>query len=509
MATQIQVEAARVRLAFLLRSMLRRVDKKKIGSDRYRNLGTELADYLRAAAVASRTTMALVTSVAHRFEIDLNEGVHADREGDEQEHRAVAAFIPTELAGDLPGHAYEDCRVVPWPILAQHTPLEAVRLAVNDGPDFFVTFAQTAPSPQDLAYFRMPEAPAGERWVGVLPSEDMQSPKQYRAWIQAVSPLAHGHDEKAGNVLLYRRQAQVDPWTGEHSLVPIYTGNAVKGQWRDLFFARMLRVLGLRPETDLTPRRAQELFSGGTIEKGADGATARLDVRRRARHTIPAINLLGGCIEQQILSGLLRVNDVTLLCRENAWKLYPLLKPTNAAGERLTYADFAASLAPADDWTLLRLGVRMAHRDLPGGDLSAKEGGAQALWNTEAIKPGARLLHTFSLVSLSTVPSLAMSCMADLLGDFADTGLLGAQTARGYGQVSMTGYVAAEKAEPLPSPDEYRTYLDTHRAEILDWLRGPGEMVAGPEGEVLQVETAKGARKKKAGKGDAVAETTP
>lgn len=476
MATQREIEEARVRLAFLLRTMLRRVDRNRIGAARYRNLGTEMADSLRAVAVASRVTMGLVTSIADRFAIELSEGYYDGADGP-REHRSAAAYIPQALAGDLPGIDRDGVRVVSWAMIAQHTSLEAIRIAVNDGPDFFVTFAQTPESPHDVDYFRVPAESTGPRWEGVLPGESMQSPQQHRAWFQVVSPLAHGHDEKAGNVVLFRRQRQVDPFTAQHALVPVITGNAMKGQWRDLFFARMLRLLGLRPEKDLTARRAQELFAGGTIESGADGGTARLDVRRRARATIPAIDLLGGCIEQQIMSGLLRVSDVTLLCRENAWKLYRALAPKSHDGEPLTYLDFAASLPPADDLTILRLGTRQIHRDLPGGDAE----GVQMLWNTEAIMPGARLLHAFSLVSLSTISTLAQSCMADLLAEFADGALLGAQTARGYGQVSTTGYLPAEKASPLPGPDEYLAYLQANRDAIVTWLAGPTDTGPAPK----------------------------
>ena len=475
MTTQAQIDQARPCLAYLLRAIVRKVDRNRIGKERYRNFTTELSDYLRAAAVSARTTMQFITLIARRFEVDLS---------DDGDGRPLAAFLPEVLAGGLPGAPYDESRVVSWAMIAQHTPLEAVRIVVNehDGPAFYVTFAQVRPSADDVELFRAPEAPQGERWEGMLPSESMQSPKQHRAWFTLVSPLAHGHDEKAGNVVLFRRQRQVDPWTGEHALVPFYSGNAIKGAWRDAFFARMLRAIGVLPERDLSPRRAQELFSGGTIESGADGATARLDVRRRARQTIPAVDLLGGCIKQQIMTGLLRVHDCTLLCRENAWKIYRTLAPKDTSGTPLSFEDFRASLTPADNLMMLRLQVRQAHRDLPGGDLSAEDGGAQMFWNTEVILPGARLMHAFSLVSLSTISSLAKSCLADLLGDFADTGLLGAQTARGPGQFSTAGYVPAEKAEPLPSPDEYLAYLASHRSEIVDWLAGAKEETAGEDG---------------------------
>ena len=462
MATSTEIHAAQVRWAYLLRGMLPRIDREKMGRDRMRGLSAEMADSMRALAVACRTTMEFVTRFADRFHVALGESVGASP--DEKSVRGACAVIPLALAGDLPGREWEGKLVATWAMTARHISFEALRVAVFEGPAFFVTFAQSRASEHDKDYFRAAEEVTGRRWAGVLPGEDMQSPRQHRAWFQVVSPFAHGHDEKAGNVVLFRRQIQIDPWTGGQSMVPVYTGNAMRGMWRDLLFGRMLRLLGVDP-AELPPSRAQELFAGGSISAGADGASNNLAARRLARATVPGIDLLGGCIEQQILSGLLRVHDCTLLCRENAWKLFRLLKPVDPCGEALTYEEFRDSLKPSDDLTSLRLGVRHAHRDLPGS-----ENEIQMLWNTEHLLPGARFFHSFQLLGLSTVSELAKSCMSDLLEEVAEVGLLGAQTARAYGQVSTLGYTPAEKAEPLPSPEVYRTYLRDHGAEITGWL---------------------------------------
>ncbi len=467
MATTREIHAAQVRWAYLLRGMVSRIDHDKMGRDRMRTLSAEMADAMRALAVASRTTMEFVTRFADRFHVALGEAIVPSVAGD-RSIRGVYVVIPEALAGDLPGKEWEGKRVATWAMAARHIPFEALRVAVFEGPAFFVTFAQARASEHDLDYFRMESETTGRTWTGVLPGEDMQSPRQHRAWFQVVSPFAHGHDDKAGNVVLFRRQLQIDPWTGGQSMVPVYTGNAMRGMWRDLLFGRMLRLLGVDP-TDLPPSRAQELFAGGSIAAGADGASNNLAARRRARATVPGIDLLGGCIEQQILSGIRRVHDCTLLCRENAWKLFRLLKPTDAQGSALTYEEFRDSLKPADDMTSLRLGVRHAHRDLPGSEAEI-----QMLWNTEHLLPGARLFHSFQLLSLSHVSDLARSCMADLLAEVAEVGLLGAQTARAYGQVSTLGYQPAEKAEPLPSPELYQTYLANNRAEVTDWLMASG-----------------------------------
>jgi hypothetical protein len=485
MATSKQVHEAQVRWAYLLRGMLARIDHKRIQRDRARRLSEELADSMRALAVASRTTMEFVTRFADRFHITLGDVTVTNAEGGDRTLRCVHAAVPMTLAGELPGKEWEGKKLATWAMTARHIDFEALRVAVFDGPAFFVTFAQAKPSEHDLDYFRPAHETQGRPWEGVLPGEDMQSPRQHRTWIQIVSPFAHGHDEKAGNVVLFRRQRQVDPFTGEQTMVPVFTGNAMKGIWRDMLFGRMMRLLNVDPTT-LPPSRAQELFAGGTIAQGADGASNNLAARRKARAVVPGVELLGGCIEQQILSGALRVHDCTLLCRENAWKLYRLLKPKDPVGALLTYEEFRSSLRPADDLTSLRLGVRHAHRDLPGS-----ENDVQMLWNTEHLLPGSRLFHSLQLLPLVQMGTLAKSCMADLLSEVSDVGMLGAQTSRGYGQVSTLGYQPAEGAEPLPSPDEYQNYLTSHRAEVVEWLMSePAKKQKGKRGPQVEAEEA-------------------
>lgn len=475
MATTKQIQEANIYWAYLLRGLVFRIDRSAIQHHRLRNLPTELADSMRALCVASRTTMEFITRFADRFKMNLGESTTLDGDGHEREIRSAYATIPEALAGDIPGHSWNGKRFISWAMLARQINFEALRVAIFNGPAFFVTFAHAKESEHDTHYFDVAKEDLGRRWTGVIPGENMQSPRQHRAWFQLVSPFAHGHDEKAGNVVLFRRQRQIDPFTGEQAMVPIYTGNAVRGQWRDMMFERMLRILAVDPES-LPPMRSQELFAGGSIGAGADGQKSDLASRRKARSMVPGIALLGGCIDQQILSGALAVNDCTLLCRENAWKLFRLMDPRDASNNPLTYEEFAASLKPADDLTSLRLGVRHAHRDLQGSE------DIQMLWNTEHVLPGARMLHTFQVKNLPRITSLALSCLSDLLEEFGDVGQLGAQTSRAYGQVSTIGYMPAPKATPLPSADEYNDFLFTNRDQIVGWLMGE-KLSGGEEGE--------------------------
>jgi hypothetical protein len=312
----------------------------------------------------------------------------------------------------------------------------------------------------------------------------MISPRVFRAAWTTLSPLFHGADEKSGNVLTFRREKRVDPHTGAIDLVPFISGNAFRGQLRDRLFGRMLMLLGMKPE-QLPPARAHALFAGGAIDAGADGAKADVAARRAARSNAPAWDLIAGCIDQQIMEGVLRVHDAHLVCRENAWLLHAMLQPTLSDGAPMPLDQFRAALKPADDLTQLRLGTRHAHRDFDDAD------GIQMLWNTEGILPGSQMVHSLQVHGMAGVSELTLSCLADVLADFRDDAFVGAQTARGYGRIAFDPYRSLDIE--LPSPEIYRRFLAEKSDEIKAWLMG-GKGGAAPEGEPA----AKGKRGKKA-----------
>ena len=141
MATTKQIQEANIYWAYLLRGLVFRIDRSAIQHHRLRNLPTELADSMRALCVASRTTMEFITRFADRFKMNLGESTTLDGEGQEREIRSAYATIPETLAGDIPGHSWNGKRFISWAMLARQINFEALRVAIFNGPAFFVTFA--------------------------------------------------------------------------------------------------------------------------------------------------------------------------------------------------------------------------------------------------------------------------------------------------------------------------------------------------------------------------------
>src|SRR5690606_39678566 len=92
-----------------------------------------------------------------------------------------------------------------------------------------------------IAEVKLPEVSAGGR---ATPRGDYMIGMR----VTCETPLAHGADQKAGNATIFRRMQVLTDEGGV--LLPYYSGNALRGQVRDLLADHFLRSLGLRADRD-------------------------------------------------------------------------------------------------------------------------------------------------------------------------------------------------------------------------------------------------------------------
>lgn len=434
-----------------------RTRKDRIGEHRYASRGDELAQALVPLVVSERSALGFLRALAARWDVSLS--------GDADVSWPVEAWLPPH--GDQPATR------IRWDRALLSLDYDHARLVVHENPSLLSTLALARPEwdeEQQLeieGLLSFPEPAARGCYVPTLPG-DVIAPRTHRTVWTLTSPMAHGADEKSGNVNLFRRHRVIDALTGQHAYVPFVSGNAIRGLWRDMAMGRWLGLLGLKP-TDLPPARAHALLSGGAVEAGADSGGVQNDVRRAARELCPAWDLLGGVTDQQIMSGRLRVHDARLVCRETAWQTHPVVQPGAPVQE------WAASLSPAAELTTLRLGTRHAHKDLEQSQ------GQQMLFNVELLIQGSQIVHSFQTYALDGVSAVTLSCLADLLADFADIGVVGAQAARGMGCIAFDGYVPGPDTPPLPSRDLYLEHVREHQDAMRDWaLRGPSKAPPPP-----------------------------
>lgn len=133
------------------------------------------------------------------------------------------------------------------------------------------------------------------------------------------SNLSHGGEGNTGNSMLFRRQT-VAPGLA----LPIYAGNALRGQIRDILAQHLVDTIG--KEYLLETWFFHTIFSGGALveagkSKGIEAklgskGTTKGDGIREFRNTLPMLSLLGCAVGARILSGRICVGDFRPRCRE-------------------------------------------------------------------------------------------------------------------------------------------------------------------------------------------------
>lgn len=264
------------------------------------------------------------------------------------------------------------------------------------------------------------------------------------------SPLTHGSDTKAGNATLFRRISVLSD-TGSVLTLPIYGGNAIRGMLRDLLADHYLRALGLAPSRATPPVALwffHALYSGGCLEEdstaakslgsalGAHGAVKCTGITQ-LRDMVPPLSLLGTALGNRIIGGRVNVCDARPRCRQ--W----------GTGEQ--------DVSELFDWVYLT-----RHEDYEAwGKGEGDDAHTGMIANTEVLKAGVILDAGINIGD--HMSDVERACLGRGLELLREAGRLGAQNARGLGQVAI-------EVGNCPDAAAYDAYLAEHKAEILDYL---------------------------------------
>ena len=343
--------------------------------------------------------------------------------------RADKMYPPTSAAMMRLAASIDAPRVLRW--IREQAKLVTMLAATNDA----------ALVAEALAEVQLPDA-------GQFGAAAVRQP--YAAQIRAAceTPLAHGSDGKAGNATLFRR-IDVLATNGVHMCLPYYSGNAVRGQMRDLMADHFLSSLGL-PADRSKPAVAlwffYALYSGGALEEKSEATKAlkkqlgdngaiRAEGIRAFRDHLPALSLLGCALGNRVLPGHVQFADLRPVCME--W------------GQGKT------PVAELMTWEFLTR--REDHEN------HAEHHGMIA--NTECLRAGAVLEGGVDMDSC--MPEIERSALGCGLALLAKRGMLGAENRRGLGRVRI---------EMIGSPDPapYESWLAERKPAILDYLEQIG-----------------------------------
>lgn len=274
--------------------------------------------------------------------------------------------------------------------------------------------------------------------------------------LTALAPLHHGAGV-AGNTALLRTQQIVLP-DGTQTAVPFVSGSSLRHAIRDALAWRLARVLDI-PEGGLPKAVVDLLWSGGALTR--PGSKVDLDSQRRLTYLVPALGLLGYSAGSDIITGCLRVDNLNLVCRENAWRLPPHL------------ADHPHAALAAGVFRDEEFGTRV---DVAGSSVDALVDDTgmfdapettQMIYEHQILVPGSVL---WGHLQLDAATPLAMDALTVALLDLAPDGVMwvGAKRAAGYG-VCRLDLVGVELDQG--AVERHDTHLREHRDEILAAVR--------------------------------------
>lgn len=253
------------------------------------------------------------------------------------------------------------------------------------------------------------------------------------------SPLSHiGESISTTSYLVQDPILQAD---GSVEQVFCYSGNAWRGQLRDLAAVDMLERIG-SPKLGLDAFHL--LFSGGRI---GGAQVTDLEKARKMRRAIPMLALFGGGVGNQILSGKMRVGNCYPVCAETVPVLPSELR---AIASRTRYRDitFEKSFSRRDDGKIEGLrgflqpenvseddgssaGKKTQKRGKEASDVDVAD---QMRMTCELVAPGT-MLHT--RIDLLDVSEIEFGAIVSSIVRFSTSPHIGGQANKGHGLVDL------------------------------------------------------------------------
>jgi RNase P subunit RPR2 len=310
----------------------------------------------------------------------------------------------------------------------------------------------------------------------------------------AIDELHHGAGT-SGNTSMLRVQ-EITNEDGEEVRVPFISGNSFKHMIRDAGVQHALAAMKV-PEGTLSKAVVDLLFSGGHLTKKS--ASINLSRARQIADLFPILGICGYSAANYMAHSKMYVDNIHLVCSENAMRLPDAVRTTiHASCRAATFRGenfgtrHEASRSPHVARMLTgeeRLRIEgqvsgaLANKDAPKADDSS-----QMIYEFQVIKPGALLYgglnyRDFNIIELAALKAaLSQAC----LGKIDDSLIyhLGAKSSIGLGRVavkwsgSIRGITAPEMANDtslMPSESAqwdtvYTEHLQKHRDEILKAL---------------------------------------
>jgi len=272
-----------------------------------------------------------------------------------------------------------------------------------------------------------------------------QKIQKWEGWLEAVSPIFHGGDEKTGSTPVLRT---IYIWTEQGEVpIPYISGNSIRGKLRRLLMKEFLQTVGVDVES-MNTKLYHTFFAGGALEAVEETyATIDLEIRKKLRQYLIPLALFGTAIGNQLIPGKLKVGHAFPICQEYVRYLPLELSENKRAKQPVRIFTDSSFQTRRDD---LRL------------QTDESEQAIQVKIDYECFIPGTQFYHWW-LLEYAT--ELETSCFGRLIEIFQEYPFIGGSSAIGEGRVIF-------HYEPqIPKPDKYLKFISSKRNEILQFIQ--------------------------------------
>lgn len=256
----------------------------------------------------------------------------------------------------------------------------------------------------------------------------------YRIYGKFVAKSPISHISEAISTNSYLVQEPILQADGEIEEVFCYSGNAWRGQLRDLCATYFLNKLNMQVSLDAF----HLLFSGGKI--GGD-QSIDIDQAKLMRKIVPMVSLFGGGIGNQILAGKMKVGNSYPVCQE---ALPVIAQRYHEQAHKISYSDltFEKSFTRFDDVKDLQKQANVLPDNLllehKGKKKKDNEVSTQMRMTSELLVAGTTLAHEIDLVQVSEVE---LGALVSALTLFAQAPYIGGQSNKGHGRVEYVSKI--------------------------------------------------------------------
>jgi len=254
------------------------------------------------------------------------------------------------------------------------------------------------------------------------------------------SPLAHFGDERLGTTQLARTMKF--EYNGEFVDVPVFSGNAFRGELRRIAMRDYLDYIGISTE-GISAKMYYMLFTGGALTSGA--RYNEIGEKRRMRKMCPPLSLFGTAIGDQIPEGKMKVGILKPVCKETA--TFTGIESDKSFHDMLEEIFYTRR----DD---------LKSKEFNLTDETKHENAIQMKYEMQCLSAGTELVGSIIIENSNEVEE---SCLFAALEKFKQMPFIGGKSATGHGEVEVI--YNAGNTQP------YYDYLTEYKDEMRAWIR--------------------------------------